>query len=42
MKEKQLYVPAKAEVIKLCLTDVITTSPTFDSELPEGEWDKEM
>ena len=43
MKSKRsLYSPAKAEIIKLDTTDVITTSPTFDSDIPEGEWDKEM
>ena len=42
MKDKQIYTPTKAEVIKLETEDVITTSPTFEPEIPEGEWDKEM
>ena len=42
MKDKQIYTPAKAEIIKLGTTDVITASPTFDSDIPEAEWDKEM
>ena len=42
MQKKQIYTPAKAEIYKLDTSDVITTSPTFDSDIPEGEWDKEM
>ncbi len=42
MKKKQIYTPAKAEIIYLEQSDVITTSPTFDSIIPEGEWDEEM
>ena len=42
MEYKQIYTPAKAEMVKLDTADVITTSPTFDSDIPEGEWDKEM
>ena len=42
MKDKQIYTPAKVEIIKLGTTDVITASPTFDPDIPEAEWDKEM
>ena len=42
MKNENTYQPAKAEIIHLEQSDVITTSPTFDSVIPEGEWDKEM
>lgn len=42
MENDRTYQPAKAEIIYLEQTDVITTSPTFDSAIPEGEWDKEM
>ena len=42
MKKNQPYTPAKAEVIKLETEDIITTSPTFEPDIPEGEWDKEM
>ena len=41
MKETKTYVPAKAEIIHLDKTDVVSTSG-FDTELPEGEWDKEL
>ena len=41
MKEKEIYQPAKAEIIYLDKVDVVTTSG-FDTELPEGEWDKDM
>ena len=39
---KQIYITPKAEIFNLEMSDVITTSPTFDSDIPEGEWDKEM
>ena len=42
MKDKKIYFPAQAEIYKLDTSDVITTSPTFDTDIPEGEWDKEM
>ena len=42
MKNNSIYQSAKAEIIYLEQTDVITTSPTFESTIPEGEWDKEM
>ena len=38
---KTPYTPAKAEIIYLERVDVITTSG-FETDLPEGEWDKEM
>ena len=41
MKEKEIYQPATAEIIYLDKVDVVSTSG-FDTELPEGEWDKEM
>ena len=42
MENDSTYQPAKAEIYKLDTSDVITTSPTFDADIPEGEWDKEM
>ena len=38
---KRNYEPATAEIIYLDKVDVVLTSG-FDTELPEGEWDKEM
>ena len=38
---KKTYQPATAEIIYLDRIDVVSTSG-FDTELPEGEWDKEL
>lgn len=38
---KEIYQPAKAEIIYLGKVDVVSTS-SFDTEFPEGEWDKEL
>ena len=38
---KKNYQPATAEIISLDKIDVVSTSG-FDTDLPEGEWDKEL